>query len=590
MNDLHNAYATLGVPIGSSMETITRRYKRLIMVWHPDRAHTPEQKEFAEEELKKINNAKDLFTKHFGSSGDHKASGCRCQAGHTDAGGASRGGSGPSPGPGPNYHRSKSSDDKQREEEAARKRDAERKRKEQEEANAKQAEEEAKRRQSAAAGQGMETAMQQQTALQDEKLRWRIAIGIMIAFVALEIFGSMAIGAKTWWHDMTWNWKWPGQQEQKPTDDTPPVTTTDTSTTTGTTTDTSTTTDTTPPVVAKEDPCSRTNPSSTPPDVILPYTHNWVRQQVTEWTVKCVGDNQGGTITGRDDKGRLLDLQEYGNDWTFSQQWTFKYGWAGSGEEITVDYYKPSFEFLGRSIYAYDQEHNLISIRQLDGHQRAIVTATIQRRPDGGFYQTILTFYDIETGAQNNTRTLYDPDDQYMSSTFYQYRMLGTIPKTVTLPSDPLFPTHTLPGHFGTSPLDPLSPSTTNTPSIDDIINKKYGLDMLPSTSTFPGSDGNSFFSPSKKIYTSPFAKPSDYDSVSPLSSPSKLSDLIKQAGLDSGTKTTPPSKLLDPDFVKKYGLGSGTLGAPTTNPSKLDELMKRLELDKPGATSLKKN
>jgi curved DNA-binding protein CbpA len=89
MNELHKAYAVLGLDPGSSMESIMRRYKRLIMVWHPDRAPTPDHKEFAEEELKKINNAKDVLTKHFGANGGHNGrlrlsggrwSGCRCRS------------------------------------------------------------------------------------------------------------------------------------------------------------------------------------------------------------------------------------------------------------------------------------------------------------------------------------------------------------------------------------------------------------------------------------------------------------------------------------------------------------------------------
>jgi len=228
MNELHKAYAVLGLDAGSSMESIMRRYKRLIMVWHPDRAPTPEHKEFAEEELKKINNAKDILTKHFGSGGDHKANGCDCQAGATaGAGTRSSGGGGPSPGPGPAYHRTKTADEKHQEEQAAKQRDAERKTREQAEANAK-AQEQYKQQQ--APQQTMETAMQQQRALQDEKLRWQISIGIVIAFVALEVFGSMAISTKKWWHDFTWKW----QQEHSDTSQKPNVGTGSDTTTTPT--------------------------------------------------------------------------------------------------------------------------------------------------------------------------------------------------------------------------------------------------------------------------------------------------------------------------------------------------------------------
>ncbi len=205
MNALHKAYAVLGLDPGSSMESIMRRYKRLIMVWHPDRAPTKEHKDFAEEELKKINNAKDILTKHFGTGGGHKATGCDCQPGQaTASGGGARGSSTGGAGPGPAYHRTKTDDEKQQEEQAAKKRDADRKAKEQAEANAKQAQEQYQQK---STQQSMDTAMQQQRALQDEKLRWQISIGIVIAFVALEIFGSMAIGAKGWWHDFAWKWQ-----------------------------------------------------------------------------------------------------------------------------------------------------------------------------------------------------------------------------------------------------------------------------------------------------------------------------------------------------------------------------------------------
>lgn len=227
MNELHKAYAVLGLEPGSSMESIMRRYKRLIMVWHPDRAPTQEHKEFAEEELKKINNAKDLLTKHF--NGAHKASGCECQPGQASTAGA-KGSAGASAGPGPRYHRSKTAEEKQREDEAARNRDAERKRKEQEEARQKQANEEYQKKQ---AQQSMQSAMQQQSALKDEKLRWQISIGIIVAFIGLEFFGWMAIGMKDWWHDFTWKW-----QRDHPSSDagSKPDIGTNTGTDTGTTT------------------------------------------------------------------------------------------------------------------------------------------------------------------------------------------------------------------------------------------------------------------------------------------------------------------------------------------------------------------
>ena len=55
MNDLHNAYSVLGLAPGASMEAISRRYKSLVLVWHPDRFPGAQGKLDAEQELKKIN-------------------------------------------------------------------------------------------------------------------------------------------------------------------------------------------------------------------------------------------------------------------------------------------------------------------------------------------------------------------------------------------------------------------------------------------------------------------------------------------------------------------------------------------------------
>lgn len=223
MNELHKAYAVLGLDPGSSMESIMRRYKRLIMVWHPDRAPSPEHKEFAEEELKKINNAKDVLTKHFGTNGGHRTTGCDCQpVAGASAGSGARSSSSSSAGPGPNYHRSKTAEDKYQEEQAAKKKDAERKAREEAEANARWQQEQYTHQTSQ---QTMESAMKQQATLQDEKLRWQISIGLIIAFVALEIFGTMAIGAKNWWKDMSWKWQQSTQSNPPPTNNNPITTT-----------------------------------------------------------------------------------------------------------------------------------------------------------------------------------------------------------------------------------------------------------------------------------------------------------------------------------------------------------------------------
>ncbi len=78
MNDLHKAYHVLGLEPGTGFDNIKRRYRRLALVWHPDRMTNAEGKKEAEEELKKINNNFDKLKKHFDA--EHKSGpSCRCQ-------------------------------------------------------------------------------------------------------------------------------------------------------------------------------------------------------------------------------------------------------------------------------------------------------------------------------------------------------------------------------------------------------------------------------------------------------------------------------------------------------------------------------
>ena len=75
---LRKAYFVLGLEPGSSLEAINQRYKQLMMAWHPDRWGRAAGKKAAEEEVKRINDAKDKLTAHFNTR--HKLSGpCACK-------------------------------------------------------------------------------------------------------------------------------------------------------------------------------------------------------------------------------------------------------------------------------------------------------------------------------------------------------------------------------------------------------------------------------------------------------------------------------------------------------------------------------
>jgi hypothetical protein len=203
---LAKAYFILSLEPGSPMDKITKRHKRLIMVWHPDRFPTEEGKKDAEEELKQINNAKDDLKKHFESS--HKASGpcaCKPSAGASSQStnqSSARSGQGPGPGPG----RRKTTQENNREEAEAQRRSKEREQKAAQEA----AEKERQRREAASAAATQQTAQQaadQTKLLEDERLRWKIALCIGAAWVGLSLFGWVGTSIKAWWHDVSWKWQ-----------------------------------------------------------------------------------------------------------------------------------------------------------------------------------------------------------------------------------------------------------------------------------------------------------------------------------------------------------------------------------------------
>jgi hypothetical protein len=197
---LQDAYFVLGCKPGDPLEKIIRRHKRLIMVWHPDRFPTADGKAEAEEELKQINNAKDVLKKHFEQ--DHKESGpCPCRNA-TSAQGETR--TGPSPGPGPGKR--KTTQETSREEA-----EAERRTREREAAAAAEAAEKERQRRAAEEQRQQEftekQAQEQMKAQQEERLRWKISACIGVAWIALSLFGWLGTSLKAWWHDFSWKWE-----------------------------------------------------------------------------------------------------------------------------------------------------------------------------------------------------------------------------------------------------------------------------------------------------------------------------------------------------------------------------------------------
>lgn len=209
---LQKAYFVMGLEPGAALDKITRRHKRLIMVWHPDRFPTADGKKEAEEELKQINNAKDDLKNHF--ENDHKASGpCACKP----PGNPSQAGKGSShTGPGPGRRRTTQETDNEETE-------AEQRSKAREQQAAAEEAEKRRQKQAAESPQSAQPTAQQAAdrtkLLEDERLRWKVSLCLGAAWIALSLFGFVGTGLKAWWHDFSWKWERdhaPKQQSSPP--------------------------------------------------------------------------------------------------------------------------------------------------------------------------------------------------------------------------------------------------------------------------------------------------------------------------------------------------------------------------------------
>jgi hypothetical protein len=154
----------------------------------------------------------------------------------------------------------------------------------------------------------------------------------------------------------------------------------------------------------------------------------------------------------------------YGPNLTYQGQWLVAYG--SPPDDVTVEFWKAPETLEGRTIYTYDGNHNLTGMRKLDSQLQPMVTATVERRPGGGFYDVSLQFFD----ALHLTRKLYTPDDPQLEQIFYLTDVFGKIQKQID--SVAITSPTTLPA--GQSSTDGSSPHLTPSP---------FG------TSTSPGTD-----------------------------------------------------------------------------------------------------
>lgn len=198
---LAEAYFVLSLKPGDQMDKVNARWKRLAMVWHPDRFPSQDGKKDAEEELKKINDAKDKLSKHFAN--EHKAGGpCACNPTGAKPKQQERAGTGQGPGPG----KRRTTQENSYEEAEARRRNEERARRNAEQ-DAEKTKQAAAATEAAKAQAAVKTAVDQSRQADDERLRWKISIAIIAAWVGLNFFGFASMSAKGWWKDFSWKWE-----------------------------------------------------------------------------------------------------------------------------------------------------------------------------------------------------------------------------------------------------------------------------------------------------------------------------------------------------------------------------------------------
>ncbi len=380
MNKLHEAYSILGLKPGSSKETIQKRWKRMAMVWHPDRQPTEEGKKDAEEELKMINHSKDVLFEHF-ESGEHKESGCECQPGAATQQQEQNTGqqkTGPGPGPGPKRRTHPDP------EEEAKRRDAERQRRAAEEAVRQQQQ----AQQQQARQESYQTAQQQEKS---DNLRWKIAKAEAIVFAALSVFGFVGSGISAGIHSIA-------AENQRKADQTAAD------------------------EVKKNDPC-QPGDSQTPPSFAQANVKDAAMRAVKLWRTNCKGTGQGAIVTGEDERGQLITALYFGPNLAYQAQFLVAYEDA---DKVSVELWKAPNDLASRTVYTYDTSHNLAEVRKLDSQLQPLIIGTIERRPGGGFFAVDLQFI-----GENRTTKLYQTEDPQLDKNFDLFGNFGKIAKQV---------------------------------------------------------------------------------------------------------------------------------------------------------------
>jgi dephospho-CoA kinase len=179
----------------------------------------------------------------------------------------------------------------------------------------------------------------------------------------------------------------------------------------------------TPPTAEPSKPNCPTSDQvmASPPRFILQNLHNNVRLRVVQWKVEYTDSSCGGAlVTGKDAAGRLVNVQSYGANFRFEYQWSIAYGPG----RVQVDRFEPFNNFVGRTVYSYDNAGALVGIQQLDGNQRLLLNARLNRVL--GQLSVALNSYDAASGRAIDHSTVASPDVQSaLTQRFYLFDMFG---------------------------------------------------------------------------------------------------------------------------------------------------------------------
>lgn len=163
---------------------------------------------------------------------------------------------------------------------------------------------------------------------------------------------------------------------------------------------------------------------SSAPQFIMQNVHNTVLARAAKWQVLWSADGSGcATVTAFDAQGRVIDIESYGPNLTFQSQVNLTYR-AGLTQ---VDRFRPYNDFVGRTLYSFNNGGNLIGIRQLDGNQRLIEDA-LYKRSFGQVTAVELRFYDVASGQLMRRSEVSGAAMQAaLSQRFYLFDMFGQL-------------------------------------------------------------------------------------------------------------------------------------------------------------------